>query len=70
MPIFFICQMGTLLVLKATVSSEFETQERMSESAGAALEKKGDRQNEKYLRSFQVKLSEKSPVLHYWLQLF
>lgn len=69
MLIFFICQVGTLLVSKATVSSKLETEDRMSESAGTALEMKGDRQNEKYVRSFQVKLSEESLVLHYWSPL-
>lgn len=54
---------------KAAVSSELETEERGNESAGTALEMKGDMQNEKYaggyLRIFQPKLSKAfgSPLL-------
>lgn len=56
---------GGALVSQATASSGLETEERMSEPAGTALEMKGDTQNGKlskdYLRTFHWKLSEEPP---------
>lgn len=71
MLIFFICQVGMLLVFKShSLFWVRDGGERMNESAGTALEMKGDMQNKKHskdcLRTFQLKLSKEftsSPLL-------